>query len=86
MTDPFTRPVPSVDSALNNECERLARARANLAAAETAVTAALEALGDAEVEVSRFTRHIELIQRNVNGLLDERIRSVAQQAEKVAAG
>lgn len=72
----FTRDTKTVDQALTMECSRRALAKQARDKAQTAVDEAESALLRAEQDVLLRERHIDLCDRNIAGLLDERLRSV----------
>lgn len=75
MSDGFTRPIETVDQALVIACSRRTRVLQELRNAKTAVDDAEAALLAAEQVLLLRERHLELADREVTGLLDERLRA-----------
>jgi hypothetical protein len=80
--DPFTRPTLSVDRALVMACSRRTRILTELRNAQTAVEDAEAGLLAAEQVKLMRERHLQIADREITGLLDERLRSV--EPEQVA--
>jgi hypothetical protein len=66
--DGFTRPTQTVDQALTMACSRRTAAINNRDAALLRAT-------QADTDVMTYERHIEMCDRQISGLLDERLRS-----------
>jgi hypothetical protein len=76
MPDPgFTRPVETVDRALTIAADRRAYILSELGKAKAQVEEFEAGLLAAEQAVLLRERHLELNDREVTGLLDERLRS-----------
>jgi hypothetical protein len=85
-SDGFTRCIEDVDRALVIATSRRTLAVQELNRAHATVDQAEQALMRAEQEKLLRERHVEMCDRSIAGLLDERIRARAAEAEKVAAG
>lgn len=75
MVDHFTRPVETVDRALTIAASRRAHILAELRNAKTAVDDAEAGLLAAEQVLLLRERHLDIANREVEGLLDERLRA-----------
>jgi hypothetical protein len=84
--DGFTRCIADVDRALIIAASRRTLALQQHDAAVGAVEAAERALLQAEQNRLLRERHIEMCDRSIDGLLAERSRARAAEAEKVTAG
>lgn len=73
--DNFTRPVETVDQALTIACSRRTHILAELRNAREAVQDAEAGLMAAEQVVLMRERHLQIANKEVEGLLDERLRS-----------
>lgn len=74
-TDPFTRTTTDVDRALVMACSRRTAAANELRNADTEVERCEHALLGAEQARLMRERHVDLCDRQITGLLDERLRS-----------
>lgn len=73
--DHFTRPIETVDRALTIAASRRAHILTELRKAQTAVDDAEAGLLAAEQVLLLRERHLEIANREVEGLLDERLRA-----------
>jgi hypothetical protein len=82
-SDGFTRCIEDVDKALTIATSRRALALQERGRAEDAVQAAERELLRAEQNRLLRERHVELCDKSITGLLDERLRSQATEGERV---
>lgn len=79
MTGRSRRSVADVDAALASACSRRTLAVQHR-------EKALAAIKEADDELLVCQKHMEILDRTIAGLLDERIQRRAEQAEKIATG
>jgi rRNA-processing protein FCF1 len=77
MADAFSRELDTVTSQLVMAASRRAAAIAARSRADAAVTEAVANLDAALIERAMRDRHVDLCTRQIDGLLDERLRSKA---------